>query len=142
MSGSACLSDRSSDMRVPLSWLSSHVELPPTSALELANRLTEAGLKVEHIDRTGEQISGVVIAVNPDRGYALSIRGVARELATAYGVDYDDPAAKVLPSYDAPGWDVVIDDPSGCDRYVARLVTGLDPTAQSPRWLRRRLALV
>ena len=32
------------------------------------------------------------IAVTPDRGYALSVRGVARELASAYGVPFTDPA--------------------------------------------------
>src|SRR5438270_13827112 len=30
---------------------------------------------------------------------------------------------------------------SGCDPYVARLVTGLDPNATSPQWLQRRLTL-
>src|SRR3954449_11470594 len=32
------------------------------------------------------------IAVNPDRGYALSVRGVAREVGIAFGADYRDPA--------------------------------------------------
>ena len=32
------------------------------------------------------------IAVTPDRGYALSIRGIAREVATAYGLPFSDPA--------------------------------------------------
>ncbi len=32
------------------------------------------------------------IAVTPDRGYALSIRGIAREVATAYGLPFADPA--------------------------------------------------
>ncbi|MDI1290197.1 MAG: phenylalanine--tRNA ligase subunit beta, partial [bacterium] len=31
------------------------------------------------------------IAITPDRGYALSIRGIAREVATAYGVQFEDP---------------------------------------------------
>ena len=35
------------------------------------------------------------IAVNPDRGYALSVRGLARELAASFGLKYEDPAAKV-----------------------------------------------
>ncbi len=34
-----------------------------------------------------------------------------------------------------------VEDESGCDRYVARTVTGLDPTAESPAWLQRRLVL-
>src|SRR5581483_1040801 len=33
------------------------------------------------------------IAVTPDRGYCLSMRGIAREAATAYGLPLVDPAA-------------------------------------------------
>ena len=32
------------------------------------------------------------VNVTPDKGYALSVRGVARELAISYGVAYTDPA--------------------------------------------------
>jgi len=241
-------------MRVPLSWLRDHVALPESSPTALANRLTEAGLKVEHVEETGGDIKGVVVArvvdleelqglkkpirwvtlddgadrrqvicgatnfavgdviayarppatlpggfqiskrraydhdsdgmicsarelglgedhsgilvlpedlplgadvvdamslrdavldieTTPDRGYTLSLRGIARELAIAYGVDYDDPGLAAVPSYDAPGYDVVIDDPAGCSRYVARLIRGVDPSRPSPQWLQRRLTL-
>jgi phenylalanyl-tRNA synthetase beta chain len=241
-------------MRVPLSWLRDHVTLPESSPRALAERLTMAGLKVEHVEETGTDIRGVVVArvehietlegykkpirwvtlddgtdqrqvicgasnfdvgdviayarppaglpggftiskrraydhesdgmicsarelglgddhsgilvlqpdlplgvdvvdalslrdavldieVTPDRGYTMSVRGVARELAIAYGIGYDDPALAAVPSYDAAGYDVVLDDPAGCDRYVARLITGVDPTATSPAWLQRRLTL-
>jgi phenylalanyl-tRNA synthetase beta chain len=81
------------------------------------------------------------IAVNPDRGYALSMRGVAREVAVAFRVDFRDPAEVKLEQPDASGYPVRIDDPSGCDRYVARVITGLDTTSASPAWLQRRLTL-
>ena len=241
-------------MRVPMSWLRAHVELPAVTTYDLADRLTNAALKVERVERIGADVEGVVVArviaieelsgfkkpirwvtlddggserqvicgatnfaagdviayarppatlpggftiarrraydrdsdgmicsarelgigddhsgilvlpadlplgadvvdalglrddvldieVTTDRGYALSIRGVAREAAIAYGVDYDDPGLAPVPTYAAPGWDVSIDDPSGCDRYVVRLVTGVDPAAASPAWLQRRLTL-
>jgi phenylalanyl-tRNA synthetase beta chain len=80
------------------------------------------------------------IAVTPDRGYALSMRGIAREVAAAFGLAYEDPAAVQVPAA-AGGHPVRIDDVEGCDRYVARAVTGLDPTAASPTWLQRRLTL-
>jgi phenylalanyl-tRNA synthetase beta chain len=79
------------------------------------------------------------IAVTPDRGYALSVRGVAREAATAFGVPFEDPGLLVAAGADG-GHEVRLDDP-GCDRYVARTITGVDPTATSPTWLRRRLVL-
>jgi phenylalanyl-tRNA synthetase beta chain len=80
------------------------------------------------------------IAVTPDRGYCLSIRGVAREAATAYGVVFHDPADIDEPALDG-GWPVRLDDPVGCDRFVALTVTGFDPLAPSPRWLQRRVQL-
>ncbi|MFI0965664.1 phenylalanine--tRNA ligase subunit beta [Streptomyces sp. NPDC021080] len=79
------------------------------------------------------------IAVTPDRGYALSMRGVAREAAIAYGLPLRDPALLDVPAPNAFGHPVQIADPMGCDRFTARTVTGLDPDAQSPIWLRRRL---
>ena len=39
------------------------------------------------------------------------------------------------------GRPVRIEDESGCDRFLIRTVTGLDVTAPSPDWLRRRLVL-
>ncbi|MFE9451347.1 phenylalanine--tRNA ligase subunit beta [Streptomyces sp. NPDC006739] len=79
------------------------------------------------------------IAVTPDRGYALSLRGVARETATAYGLPLRDPALIDVPAPNAFGHPVQISDPFGCDRFTARTVTGLDPEAHSPIWLKRRL---
>ncbi|MEV0224965.1 phenylalanine--tRNA ligase subunit beta [Streptomyces sp. NPDC050704] len=79
------------------------------------------------------------IAVTPDRGYALSMRGVAREAATAYGLPLRDPALLDVPGPNAFGHPVRVSDPQGCDRFTARTVTGLSPEARSPIWLRRRL---
>ncbi|MEP6981116.1 MAG: phenylalanine--tRNA ligase subunit beta [Nakamurella sp.] len=81
------------------------------------------------------------LAITPDRGYALSIRGLARELSAAFAVPFTDPAGvDFRPTADeAEPWPVTIDDPAGCDRFVVTRVTGVDPTARSPYWMRRRL---
>lgn len=79
------------------------------------------------------------IAVTPDRGYALSMRGVARETAIAYGLPLRDPALLDVPAPNASGYPVKISDPMGCDRFTARTVTGLRPESRSPIWLQRRL---
>ena len=102
--------------------------LPPDSRLG-ADVVELLGLRDEVLD----------IAVTPDRGYTLSLRGVAREAATAFGLVLIDPAAVEVPVAGG-GYDVRLDDP-GCDRYVARTVTRLDPAAASPAWLQRRLVL-
>ncbi|MFE1956584.1 phenylalanine--tRNA ligase subunit beta [Streptomyces sp. NPDC059479] len=79
------------------------------------------------------------IAVTPDRGYCLSMRGVARETAIAYGLTLRDPALLDVPAPNSFGHPVTVSDPAGCDRFTARTVTGLDPEARSPLWLSRRL---
>lgn len=81
------------------------------------------------------------IAVTPDRGYALSMRGVAREAATAYALPFADPAAREVPSADASSWSVRVDDAAGCDRFVAVQVHAFDPSAPSPDWLARRVRM-
>ncbi len=85
------------------------------------------------------------IAVTPDRGYCLSVRGIAREAAAAFDAPYRDPAGAALEldaEYAAAGddgWPAQIADPTGADRLVLRRVEGLDPEATSPLWLRLRL---
>ncbi|WP_328518916.1 phenylalanine--tRNA ligase subunit beta [Kribbella sp. NBC_00359] len=79
------------------------------------------------------------IAVTPDRGYCLSIRGVAREAATAYGVPLKDPADLALDGSGSGGYPVRVDDAEGCSVFVTRTVTGIDAKALSPRWLQKRL---
>ncbi|MYT69446.1 MULTISPECIES: phenylalanine--tRNA ligase subunit beta [unclassified Streptomyces] len=79
------------------------------------------------------------IAVTPDRGYCLSLRGIARETAIAYGLPLRDPALLDVPAPNAHGYPVKVADPIACDRFTARTVTGLHPEARSPIWLQRRL---
>ncbi len=86
------------------------------------------------------------IAVTPDKGYALSIRGVARELAIAFGTDFIDPADLGLPgeveTVSADVYPASISDASACDRFVLREVRGLDGTRPTPLLIRVRLARV
>ncbi len=250
-------------MRVPLSWLREHADLPDVAAREIANRLVFAGLEVEAVEAVGAGVRGVVlgevraieeltgfrkpvrycsvevgdgaprgivcgavnfavgdrvpvalpgavlpggfeigarttyghvsdgmicsarelglgddhagilvlasdaeigadavdalrlrddvleIAVTPDRGYCWSIRGIAREAALAFDVAFRDPAAGRPPSsppqpvYErgGGGYEVRVSDRLACDRYLARTVSGLDPTAVTPLETRRRLLL-
>jgi phenylalanyl-tRNA synthetase beta chain len=118
------------------------------SAAELGLAEESAGILV--LDDSGPLGADVVellqlrdevldIAVTPDRGYTLSIRGVAREVATAFDLSLTDPALVPTPELEG-GYEIRLPDP-GCDRYVARTVEGFDPKAQSPAWLQRRLTL-
>jgi len=108
-------------------------------------------LGVDFIELAGLRDEVFEIAITPDRGYAVSIRGIARELASAYDVTFTDPAGQVeaavagiLPgSEEETGADVYpasIADPTACDRFVLREVRGFDPAAPTPLWMWARLA--
>lgn len=86
------------------------------------------------------------IAVTPDRGYCLSIRGVAREAATAFALEFVDPADSEVPNLadGSAGGDgrvqgVRIEDPVGCPQYIAVRIAGFDPSAATPTWMAQRL---
>jgi len=78
--------------------------------------------------------------LNPDRGYAQSMLGVARDVAALTGARLTlppepDPAAP--PSGD-PGVPVAILDPERCPRFDAHRIVGVT-VRPSPAWLQRRL---
>ena len=90
----------------------------------------------------------VEVNVTPDRGYCFSVRGIAREYSHATGAEFTDPALALAASAPAAtdgGFPVELADAdpirgrAGCDRYVARVVRGIDVAAPTPRWMAVRL---
>ncbi len=81
------------------------------------------------------------LAITPDRGYCLSVRGLAREIACAHDLDFVDPAD--VPPLPAEGeaWPLTVQPGTGVIRFGLRPVTGIDPAAVSPWWMQRRLLL-
>ncbi|MBI3429066.1 MAG: phenylalanine--tRNA ligase subunit beta, partial [Actinobacteria bacterium] len=106
--------------------------LPP-----LSGKAGEDALELLHIADVVFDIS-----INPDRGYALSMRGLAREVAASLKVTYRDPVDSIdlsaFPISDG-GVGVSIDDPSGASVIYIRTLENFDPSTQSPLWMRRRL---
>jgi phenylalanyl-tRNA synthetase beta chain len=81
------------------------------------------------------------LAITPDRGYCMSVRGLAREIACAYDLDFVDPAQVPSLPREAAAWPLTVRPETGVTRFALRPVTGIDPTAVSPWWLQRRLLL-
>ncbi|KWX65662.1 phenylalanine--tRNA ligase subunit beta [Mycobacterium sp. NAZ190054] len=81
------------------------------------------------------------LAITPDRGYCLSVRGMAREIANAYDLDFADPADVAPLPAEGEALPVTIEPGTGVQRFGLRPVTGIDPNAVSPWWLQRRLLL-
>lgn len=88
------------------------------------------------------------IAVNPDRGYAMSIRGAARELAMALDRPFIDiDGKKLIASLEkkkksGKATRVQIADKTGADSIFLRSVTNVDPQSPTPEWMSRRLIQV
>jgi phenylalanyl-tRNA synthetase beta chain len=100
------------------------------------------------------------LEVNPNRPDAMSVMGLARDLAAKVGVGFVGPKpAEAVPSGPTVTWastgpgghttadlarggsfGVDVAAPDGCGRFVARVLRGVDPTASSPEWMQRRLA--
>jgi phenylalanyl-tRNA synthetase beta chain len=82
------------------------------------------------------------IAVNPDRGYALSIRGIAREVAGSLGLTFADPvdALRALKFVETgTGVKAKIEDPATASVFYLRTLSNFDPSATTPIWMRRRI---
>lgn len=79
----------------------------------------------------------LVLDVTPDRGYGLSLLGLARDVAALTGADLHLPEGG-QPSGD-PGVPVTIGAPDRCTRFDGRTVSGVE-VGPSPAWLQRRLA--
>lgn len=116
--------------------------------LRLAELGIDAPVGSDAIELLGLNDAAVEINVTPDRGYAFSIRGVAREYAHATGAAFRDPVALSAPA-DASGeaFPVVIADDApirgrvGSSVFATRIVRGVDPSRPTPPWMVARLKL-
>ncbi|MFT4089049.1 MAG: phenylalanine--tRNA ligase subunit beta, partial [Gordonia sp. (in: high G+C Gram-positive bacteria)] len=95
-------------------------------------------------DVLGLADAAIDVNVTPDRGYAFSMRGLGRELASAFSVPFVDPAVGDGPlaeTLDAEPWPVELAVDGQATRYTARLIEGVDPTSPSPWWMQKRLTV-
>lgn len=116
-------------------------------------RLVELGIDApvgtDAIALLGLDDIAVEINVTPDRGYALSIRGVAREYSHATGADFRDPGVRAWEdvSHASDVFVSVVDDVAplrgrvGASEFVTRIVRDVDPTRPTPSWMIARLTL-
>ena len=109
---------------------------------EAAAKLTPGDDAIELLGLADEVVE---VTVTPDRGYCLSLRGIAREYAHATGGSFRDPAAITSATANGSGYAVQLADDAplngrtGCDRYVARVVRGVNASVASPPWMQKRI---
>ncbi|HET7295361.1 MAG TPA: phenylalanine--tRNA ligase subunit beta [Vicinamibacteria bacterium] len=127
-------------MRLPISWLKEHVDVP-VEPRKLADDLTLAGLAVDAVEGRGDE-AVLDLDITTNRVDCMNVRGVAREAAVIYGTTLR-PLATELSETGAPATEalrVVIEAPELCPRFCARILdVRMGP---SPAWLRERLESV
>ena len=79
------------------------------------------------------------INITPNRGDAMSVRGLAREVAALMGESLKSDSFKAMPARLDAHVSVKLSAPQGCAKFVGRVIRGLDARARSPLWLCERL---
>ncbi|MEX8496116.1 phenylalanine--tRNA ligase subunit beta [Sphaerotilus sp.] len=80
------------------------------------------------------------LKLTPNLGHALSVYGVAREVAALTGAPLHPlPSAPVVPTLDET-LSVTVEAPDLCGRFSGRIVRGIDTKARTPAWMVDRLA--
>ncbi|MBX9702009.1 MAG: phenylalanine--tRNA ligase subunit beta, partial [Acetobacteraceae bacterium] len=102
---------------------------------------TDAPLGESYVRWAGLDDPVIEISVTPNRGDALSVHGVARDLAAAgLGRVKPLPAPQVVPAYPSPlRWEIA--DPRACTWVLGRAIRGLR-NGPSPKWLQDWLVAI
>ncbi|MBP1633963.1 MAG: pheT [Acidobacteria bacterium] len=124
-------------MKLLVSWLRDFVDAR-VGAAELASLLSMRGFEVASIDAVGPDDAVVDFEITANRPDCLSVRGLAREAATALRLPFRDPAAgEAAGTISSPDLSVFIDDADLCPRYAAAVVEV--KVGPSPEWMQARL---
>ena len=81
----------------------------------------------------------VDLNVTPNRGDALSLAGIAREVHAVTGAELRLPECRPVAATCDEIRPVSIEAEDLCGRYASRVIRGLNPKAQTPAWMRERL---
>lgn len=109
---------------------------PPTEGLLELPADAPVGLNIREYLNLDDNL--IELGITPNRGDCLSIAGLAREVATFNRMRVNVPAMEPVAaaSPEVPSIRLDADD---CPRYVGRIIRGINPAAQTPVWMARRL---
>ncbi|MEQ8517106.1 MAG: phenylalanine--tRNA ligase subunit beta [Chromatocurvus sp.] len=81
----------------------------------------------------------IEVDLTPNRADCLSMLGIAREVALLNGLAMQTPEMASVPATIERTFEVTLDAPERCPRYVGRVIKGVDLSRSSPLWLQERL---
>lgn len=126
-------------MKLPLSLIKQFVDVR-VSPYELAEKLTRAGVKVEDVEKVGEDFV-FSFEITTNRGDLLGALGIAREISAIYGIPIRHPEklTRRVRIQKPVGFSIGIQNPADCPRYLGALFAV--KVSPSPDWLKRTLTL-
>ncbi len=77
--------------------------------------------------------------LTPNRGDCLSVRGLAREIGVLNDLVVNHQGTAPTDATIETTFEVELEDPAGCPRYLGRVIEGIDIRARTPFWLTERL---
>ena len=77
--------------------------------------------------------------LTPNRGDCFSVLGIARDVAAVASMPMKDPTVTPVKATIDDQHPVDLVHPAGCPRFGARVVRGIDMSAESPTWMKERL---
>jgi len=141
-------------MKVLLSWLRDFVDVSATPE-EIAAKMSVRGFAVEGLEQLADGDAVIDFEVTGNRPDCMSVSGMAREVATAFGLQVRRPAVSTslrraagqgegpalhlasLKTVEQGDIDIVIENPDLCPRYTGAVA---DVTiGPSPEWMQSRL---
>ena len=79
------------------------------------------------------------VDLTPDRADCLSVAGIAREVGVLNREPLHLPEIDPVPAAIDDVFNVVVDAPQACPRYLCRVVRDIDPAAKTPGWMVEKL---
>jgi phenylalanyl-tRNA synthetase beta chain len=90
-------------------------------------------------DALGLDDAVLELSLTPNRGDALSMAGVAREVAALSGLPFAPPEVEPVTASIRERLEVRLAAPEACPKFVGRIIRGVSPEAVTPLWMAERL---
>jgi phenylalanyl-tRNA synthetase beta chain len=100
---------------------------------------SSADIGASCMDVLGLDDAIIDLDLTPNRGDCFSVLGVARELASISKLDMSWPDLRMVEKASEESFPVTVEATAGCPRFCGRVVSGIDPTVTTPRWMQEKL---
>ncbi|MCY3816715.1 MAG: phenylalanine--tRNA ligase subunit beta [Gammaproteobacteria bacterium] len=126
-------------MKIDMAWLREWCD-PGVGDEDLAHQLTMAGVEVDDLVAGPDGSAVLELALTPNRADCFSVRGVAREVSALFSAPLLARDVAETPAATDARRELGLVAPEACPRFAGRVIEGLDPTAETPAFIKERLA--